>query len=254
MTALNKQETEKLVAVLEKEVTVTLAGVVNNMLEYASNSDVVVEAQAKAIAARANLVKGLKQLKETSWKKVSTEVKEVIEASSIKDKVGALGALKTAFEYRILPNTLNADRLRKAATWTSFEGKTVPNTYGKVHTKPGAGQKASVINAAPQPAPVVPTGTKPDASVPTAPAKMVNAKPTEDEKPDVVRETVSHEIAPDLTPFEHWKILFDQFMGHGVTTHYTVGLAKILNIPAPVLAKAIGQAKADLMAKAKTLK
>ena len=83
---------------------------------------------------------------------------------------------------------------------------------------------------------------------------MVNVKPLEDEKPDMVHETVTHETAPDLAPFDHWKILFYQFMGHGVTTHYTVGLAKILNIPAPVLAKAIGQAMSDLMAKANTLK
>jgi hypothetical protein len=287
MNTLTTEQANKLIAVLETETKaepLTLRKLIGDMLLFAEAQDVLTDLAKAAIEARAMLIENFKRApKEWTWDKVKDEVKTLVDAAPIKDKVGALGALKTAFEYKILPVTLNADRLRKLKSWTDWTGKPVANSYGKVHTKPGAGQKSQTITnaivppAAPTPIanaiagqimdkPVVPDAVvvqnvdKPIPPVVTLPPAQ---KPATAQKPAGASAVPPSEVKPltanvngtdDLTPFEHWNGLFDQFMRHGVTAHYVKALGHVLKVDPNTLALAMGQARKDLTEQAAKLK
>jgi hypothetical protein len=288
-TFVSLDEANKIIDTLEATTPkpLTLKKLIGDMLLFAESQDVMTELARAAIEARAMLINNFKQAPaEWTWDKVKGEVKELIEASPIKDKTGALGAMKTCFEYRILPVTLNADRLRKLKSWSSWEGKPIANTYGKVHTKPGAGQKAKVEPPAqpnlPDASTIVPAALANAIVPPAAQTPVANAiagqrvdkpvtvlpaaqKPATVQKPAGASAVPLSEVKPltanvngtdpdELSPFEHWGVMFDQFMRHGVTAHYVKALGHVLNVKPDALALAMGQARKDLMTQAEKLK
>lgn len=129
---------------MEKQ-AIDFSAAIRGVVTYASSSETIERAQSARFESRKVVVDFVRMAHDQQWKTISKPIKAAIDSLAVgivADKVGLLGVIKTCCEYSIMPTTLNADRLRKAKTWTTLEGKTVPNSYGKVHTKSGAGKKA----------------------------------------------------------------------------------------------------------------
>ena len=118
------------------------------IVAYAEASSAIERATQTRTESRKLVAEFVRDAHGKEWKKISKSIKAAIDGLTVgivADKVGLLGVIKTCCEYGIMPTTLNADRLRKAKTWTGINGKIIPNGYGKVHTKEGAGQKAPKV-------------------------------------------------------------------------------------------------------------
>lgn len=128
--------------------TINMNDTIRAIVAYAEASSVIERATQTRTESRKIVAEFVRDAHGKEWKKISKPVKAAIDGLTVgivADKVGLLGVIKTCCEYGIMPTTLNADRLRKAKTWTDLNGKIIPNGYGKVHTKSGAGQKAPKV-------------------------------------------------------------------------------------------------------------
>jgi len=233
---------------------------IRGIVTYAASQETIDRAMETRFESRKVVVDFVRMAHDQQWKTISESVKAAIDSLAVgivADKVGLLGVIKTCCEYSIMPTTLNADRLRKAKTWTTLEGKVIPNGYGKVHTKPGAGKKApaqldaSKTTTAPA-APATPSGywssatTTPAASKTQTTPKAVSAKATTAQKAEdkvhPLTSNVSSSDAP-LTPREHFKVLFNQMLKNETfREEYASILALMLDVEKSTLTRCMVQA------------
>ena len=102
------------------------------IVAYAEASSIIERATQSRTESRKLVAEFVRDAQGKEWKKISKSVKAAIDGLTVgivADKVGLLGVIKTCCEYGIMPTTLNADRLRKAKTWTDLNGKIIPNGY-----------------------------------------------------------------------------------------------------------------------------
>lgn len=193
--------------------------VVRGIVTYAASNETIERATQARFESRKIVADFVRTAHGMEWKTIQKPIKSAIDSLAVgivADKVGLLGVIKTCVEYGIMPTTLNADRLRKAKTWTDLNGKIIPNGYGKVHTKEGAGKKAKPAEldglktvSAPI-APIVQTQTTAPAQTPS---KVPSAKPVATQKqPETIHPLTSNVSSSDapISPREHCGILLDQ--------------------------------------------
>ena len=194
------------------------------IVAYAEASSVIERASQTRMESRKLVAEFVRDAHGKEWKKISKSVKAAIDGLTVgivADKVGLLGVIKTCCEYGIMPTTLNADRLRKAKTWTTIDGKIVPNGYGKVHTKEGAGQKATATPTTTAPATTAPATTAPTTApttatptaTPTTTGSKAPAKPVAAQKPQETSHPLTSNVSSSDAPIsarEHCGILLDQ--------------------------------------------
>lgn len=188
------------------------------IVAYAEASSVIERATQTRTESRKLVAEFVRDAHGKQWKSISKSVKSAIDGLTVgivADKVGLLGVIKTCVEFGIMPTTLNADRLRKAKTWTTIDGKIIPNGYNKVHTKEGAGQKAKPVELDAsniQTVPASPTQATVIAQ-PQTPPKVPSVKPTTAQKTDdkvhPLTSNISSSDAP-ISPREHCVILLEQ--------------------------------------------
>jgi hypothetical protein len=201
---------------MEKQATVNIVdmgAIVRGFVAYAESSETIERAQSIRFESRKIVADFVRANHDKEWKKIQKPIKAAIDGIAIglvKDKVGLLGVVKTCIDYGIMPTTLNADRLRKAKTWTDLNGKIIPNGYNKVHAeKPEAtAPTATATMATMATATTAPTATATTAT-PAAPAKPVAAQ-KDAVKGEVPRSNVSGDSEPPISPREHCGILLDQ--------------------------------------------
>ena len=165
---------------MEKQV-IDFGAVVRGIVTYAASNETIERATQARFESRKIVADFVRAAHGMEWKKIQKPIKSAIESLAIgivSDKNGLLGVIKTCCEYGIMPTTLNADRLRKAKTWTDLNGKVIPNGYGKVHTKEGAGKKLAASNIQTDSVPLNALALatmQPGANVPAAPVQTVSA-------------------------------------------------------------------------------
>lgn len=126
---------------MEKQATVNIVDAVKAMNGYAALQESVERMNQKKGELRLVIVPFIKaNMGKDKWtKQLNKQVKDAIESIPVglcSDKVGLLGVIKTCCEYGIMPTTVNANRLRKLnKTWTTVDGKIIPNRYEKVHAE-----------------------------------------------------------------------------------------------------------------------
>ena len=212
-----------------------LVSFVTDCTSYQANSarlDKLKEEQADLISKNGELRKAIvpvfKSLSAHKWSAIKGDIKTAIEEAQIKDAVGLLGVLKTAFEYQILPTQANADRLRKAEKWTNWAGIVVPNTYQKVHAEKEA--PAQVAEA-----PVVAQ------SVPATATPAVQPKPAVKGSPEsAISVNVS---APDMSPNDLWVQACTQFMNFKLTAVAFETIEKKYSLEAGTILKELVEAR-----------
>ena len=223
------------------------------IVAYAEASSVIERATQTRTESRKLVAEFVRDAHGKEWKKISKSVKAAIDGLTVgivADKVGLLGVIKTCCEYGIMPTTLNADRLRKAKTWTTIDGKIVPNGYGKVHTKEGAGQKAKPVESAtPQTvsAPIAPIVQTPTTAPAQTPLKAVSVKPGTPQKGSEtthpLTSNVSSSDAP-ISPREHCGILLDQlFKNDAFRSEFAPILAMCLDSNAATVTRCLVEAR-----------
>lgn len=235
---------------MEKQV-IDFSVAIRGVVTYASSSETIERAQSARFESRKVVADFVRMAHDQQWKTISKPIKAAIDSLAVgivADKVGLLGVIKTCCEYSIMPTTLNADRLRKAKTWTTLEGKVIPNGYGKVHTKPGAGQKAPAQLDASKTVPA-PATTAPAAQTQTTPkapsAKPATAQKAED-KVHPLTSNVSSTDAP-LSAREHFKVLFNQMLKNETfREEYTSILALMLDVEKATLTRCMVQAADEI--------
>lgn len=240
---------------------------VDNCVAYSNNAIRLKELkdeQAGLVNANGELRKLIvpffKANQDKKWSELSKGIKAAIVKAGVKDVAGLLGVLRTSFEYKVLPTQQNADRFRKLETWVGWNGMVIPNTYGKVHTKEGAGKKAS--------APTVPASltitaqttdkavdkfvnaTTPSTPTPTPAVKA--ATPQKDtSKGEIPRANVSNSDAP-IHPIEHCSLLLDQLTKNEAFREiYAPILALMLDVEKSTLTRCIVQARDEMVRGAK---
>jgi len=228
---------------MEKQV-VDMGAVVRGFVAYAESSETIERAQSIRVESRKIVAEFIRTNKGTEWKRIQKPIKAAIDGIAVgivKDKVGMLGVVKTCIEYSIMPTTLNADRLRKAKTWTTLEGKIVPNGYSKVHApKPETPAATMATTATTAPAP---TQTIPEA----ASAKPVAAQKTA-AKGDIPRPNISSSDEP-LSPREHCAILLDQlFKNESFRSEFAPILATMLDSNVGIVTRCLVESR-DLFCK-----
>ena len=185
--------------------TIDFSAAIRGIVTYAASNETIERATQARFESRKIVADFVRTAHGMEWKTIQKHIKSAIESLAVgivSDKNGLLGVIKTCCEYGIMPTTLNADRLRKAKTWTDLNGKIIPNGYGKVHTKSGAGQKATA------PATTAPATTAPATTVSKDPTKpAATQKPQETIHP--LTSNVSSSDEP-ISPREHCGILLDQ--------------------------------------------
>lgn len=232
---------------MEKQV-IDFNASVRGIVTYAASQETIDRAMETRFESRKVVADFVREMHGKQWKTISKPIKAAIDSLAVgivADKVGLLGVIKTCCEYSIMPTTLNADRLRKAKTWTTLEGKVIPNGYGKVHTKPGAGQKASAQLDASK---TVPT-TAPTPAAPIQPQTPSKAPSVSATTPQKVNEpvhpltsNVSSSDAP-LTSREHFKVLFNQMLKNETfREEYASILALMLDVEKSTLTRCMVQA------------
>jgi hypothetical protein len=130
-----------------------------------------------------------------------------------------LGVIRTCLEYQILPTDRNADRLRKARTWTALNGhgKVNPNWVDPKASTIAPTTPASEEKPAPAPATKLEAFQKAVESLipPTTPEapKAASTKPATPQKAtakgEIARPNISSTEEP-LSPHEHCALLLDQ--------------------------------------------
>ena len=266
---------------MEKQASkVDLGTTIRGFVAYAESSETIERAQSVRFESRKIVADFVRANHDKQWKTIQKPIKAAIDGIAVgivKDKAGLLGVVKTCIEYGIMPTTLNADRLRKAKTWVSVDGKNVANTYGKVHTKEGAGKKPS--------APTVPA-LNPVLSVDDAEkivdkqleaidkaetkkaaaaldemenvldlATMTTSKATTTQKGtakgEVPRANVNNSDAP-IPAREHCSILLDQlFKNESFRSEYAPILSLMLDVEKATLTRCLVQARDEMVRGAK---
>lgn len=224
---------------------------VRGIVTYAASSETIERAQSARFESRKVVADFVRTMHDKQWKTISKPIKAAIDSLAVgivADKVGLLGVIKTCCEYSIMPTTLNADRLRKAKTWTTLEGKVIPNGYGKVHTKPGAGQKAPAQLDASKTATTTPATTTPattTSKTQTTP-KVPSASPATAQKTeDKVHPLTSNVSSTDepLSSREDFKVkMIHLFKNETFRDEYCTLLATMLDIEKATLTRCMFQA------------
>jgi hypothetical protein len=192
-------------------------------------------------------------VKELEWPQDDDAIpgeEDKVEAKRAEARIAAwLGVIRTCLEYQILPTDKNADRLRKAKTWTALNGngKVNPNWYEKKHAdKPAAA-----------PAPATTTTTTPaivETAQPTTPEppKAASAKPVVTQKAaakgDIPRPNISSTDEP-LSPREHCAILLDQlFKNESFRAEFAPILATMMDSNVGIVTRCLVESR-DLFCK-----
>jgi len=246
---------------MEKQASnvVDLNAVVLGFVAYGTAEETIERLQARKTENRKIIADFVRANKDADWKKLQKPIKAAVEALSIglvSDKVGLLGTIKTCIEYGIMPTTLNADRLRKAKTWTTLDGKIVPNGYEKKHapkveaatpsvetttpaTKLEAFQKAvdSLIPPEPITDKLIAASTKPVVTQKAAP------------KGDIPRPNVSGDSEAPISAREHCAILLDQlFKNESFRSEFAPILATMLDSNVGIVTRCLVESR-DLFCK-----
>ena len=214
--------------------SVDFSAAVRGIVTYAASNETIERATQARFESRKIVADFVRTAHGMEWKKIQKPIKAAIESLAVgivADKNGLLGVIKTCCEYGIMPTTLNADRLRKAKTWTDLNGKIIPNGYGKVHTKSGAGQKATATPTA------TPTTTGSKAASKAATPQKGN------ETIHPLHASVSSVDAP-ISAREHFGILFDQMLKNETFRgEYVEVLACMLEVDKATLTRCMVQAR-----------
>ena len=251
-----------------KQVAVDFNAVVMGFVAYGTATETIERLQARKTENRKIIADFVRANKDADWKKLQKPIKAAVEALSIglvSDKVGLLGTIKTCVEYGIMPTTLNADRLRKAKTWTTLDGKIVPNGYEKKHapkvettTAPATTAPATTAPATTAPATTTTTTTTP-AIVETAqpiaqePPKAASAKSVAAQKAQVKGEIPRPNVAGDseapISAREHCQILLDQlFKNDAFRSEFAPILAVMLDSNVGIVTRCLVESR-DLFCK-----
>jgi len=239
---------------MEKQASnvVDLNAVVLGFVAYGTAEETIERLQTRKTESRKIIADFVRANKDADWKKLQKPIKAAVEALSIglvSDKVGLLGTIKTCVEYGIMPTTLNADRLRKAKTWTTLDGKIVPNGYEKKHapkveaatppaTKLEAFQKA--VDS------LIPPETTQDKPIAASAKPVVTQKAQV--KGEVARPNVSSSDEP-LSPREHCAILLDQlFKNESFRSEFAPILATMLDSNVGIVTRCLVESR-DLFCK-----
>ena len=240
---------------------IDFGAVVRGIVTYAASSETIERAQSARFESRKIVADFVRQAHGMEWKKVQKPVKSAIESLAVgivADKQGLLGVIKTCVEYGIMPTTLNADRLRKAKNWTDINGKIVPNTYGKVHTKEGAGQKAKPVELdASKIVTVAPAPTTTEDQPQTSP-KVPSVKPVTPQKEETKVHPLTVNVSGDseapISAREHCGILLDQlFKNEAFRSEFAPILAMCLDSNVATVTRCLVEAR-DAMLNGKGVK
>ena len=232
---------------------IDFGAVVRGIVTYAASSETIERAQSARFESRKIVADFVRQAHGMEWKKVSKQVKAAIDSLAVgivADKQGLLGVIKTCVDYGIMPTTLNADRLRKAKNWTDINGKIVANTYSKVHTKEGAGQKAKSVELEAaktvEIAPVQETTKTQPQTTPKAPSVSA-ATPQKMETPTTPLHTNVSSSDEPLSAREHFGILFTQLLKNETFRgEYCDILAMMLEVDKATLTRCMVQARDEI--------
>ncbi len=219
---------------------------VKNALGYADAQQAMADLKTKSDDCAHAMLPFLKANAKEDWKILGKAIKEALIALNIPDINGKLGAFKTCFEKQIMPTQVNADRLRKAETWISWTGKTIPNSYTAKHADAKANQpKPDMTKTIEAVKAVIQSQIDgPHQFVPSAP------KATE-KKGEIARPNVT--ASDTLTTSEYWDTLYGQFIKHGMTAFYIKALAGALNTTESALFKTMSTVHDDIMAQAQKI-
>ena len=219
---------------------------VKNAIGYADTIKGISDLQDKQSAYKDALIPFFKAHENDEWKTLGPIVEEALIKAEMTDIVSKKGALKTCFEKKIMPTDTHADRLRKAKTWISWTGKTIPNSYTAKHVDAKANQ--------PQPKPdmtktieAVAAMQTATASTPSTPKATPAAQKGEIARPNVTASSDS------ITTSEYWNTLYGQFVKHGMTAFYIKALAGALNTTESALFKTMTTVHDDIMAQAQKI-
>jgi hypothetical protein len=232
---------------------IDFSAAIRGIVTYAASNETIERATQARFESRKIVADFVRMAHGMEWKTIQKPIKSAIESLAVgivSDKNGLLGVIKTCCEYSIMPTTLNADRLRKAKTWTDLNGKIIPNGYGKVHTKEGAGQKAKPVeldglktDSAPI-APIVQTQTTAPAQTPP---KVPSVKPVATQKqPETIHPLTSNVSSSDapISPREHCGILLDQlFKNEAFRSEFAPILAMCLDSNVATVTRCLVEAR-----------
>ncbi len=226
-----------------------LRSFVEGCIAFQSNSvrlAALKEEQAGLTCANGEIRKAIlpyfKKNEDKPWGAIKGPIKAMIEEVKAKDPVGLIGVLKTCFEYQIMPTQANADRLRKAETWTNWNGTIGRNRYKPVHAK-------ETPAPAPAPAPA-PEGQTVEAALaalatqttPTATAPAVQPKPPVKGTPEgLQRPNVAGE--PPLSVNQLWAQTVTQLVNYKLTLAFFESFEKENNLPKGALLKGFIEAR-----------
>jgi len=251
---------------MEKQATVNIVdmgAIVRGFVAYAESSETIERAQSIRVESRKIVAEFIRAHQGKEWKKIQEPIKAAIDGIAVgivRDKVGMLGVIKTCIEYSIMPTTLNADRLRKAKTWTDLNGKIIPNGYNKVHA-PKPETTTPTTPTAPTTPTVPTTPTAPtkleafqkavDSLIPPIvqePSKAAPIKPATPQKTavkgDVPRPNVSGDSEPPISPREHCAILLDQlFKNDAFRSEFAPILAMCLDSSVATVTRCLVEAR-----------
>ena len=225
---------------MEKQASnvIDMGAIVRGFVAYAESSETIERAQSVRFESRKIVADFVRANHDKEWKKIQKPIKVAIDGIAVglvKDKVGLLGVVKTCIAYGIMPTTLNADRLRKAKTWTDLNGKIIPNGYEKKHAeKPAtAAPTTPTTPATPEAAPAKPVA---------APAKPVAAQ-KDAVKGEVPRPNVSSSEEP-ISAREHCAILLDQlFKNESFRSEFAPILAVMLDSNVATVTRCLVEAR-----------
>jgi len=213
---------------------------VKNAMGYADTIKGITDLQTKQTAYKDAMIPFFKAHENDDWKTLGPIVKDALIKAEMADVTSKHGALKTCFEQKILPTDSHADRLRKAKTWISWTGKTVPNTYTAKHVDAKANQPAEA------PKPDMTKTIEAVAAMQTATASTPKAS---EKKGEIARPNVTAS-SDSITTSEYWDTLYGQFIKHGMTAFYIKALAGALNTDESALFKTMTTVHDDIMAQA----
>jgi len=246
---------------MEKQASnaVDLNVIVRGFVAYAESSETIERAQSIRVESRKIVAEFIRANQGKEWKKTQKPIKAAIDGIAVgivKDKAGMLGVVKTCIEYGIMPTTLNADRLRKAKTWTTLEGKIIPNGYNKVHAPKPETTTATATATAPASVETTPTPTPtPTPTQPTTPEPPIvaSAKPVVTQKAqvkgDIPRPNVSGDSEAPISAREHCTILLDQlFKNDAFKAEFAPILAVMLDSNVGIVTRCLVEAR-DLFCK-----
>ena len=209
-------------------------------LAYASAIEQASDLKAKAENLREQMLPILKAHEKEEWKTLGKKIKAALVAAKVSDINGKLGVFKTCFEYKIMPTTFNADRLRKMKTWVAWSGFNTTNKYEAKHV-----QKPTAITAD------MPVSALPAQDAPTAKGKPkvpagnpVPAKPSSSVTADGTGS------ADALKPSELWNSQYQAWVHNPLTPAFIETLAALLVVEKSKLTAAMTTAASDLLKQA----